>query len=111
MNYWLWIPPIAFLLFLLVALVQYWSLAALSSGEKWPDAPGKLKSYGCGEDVPQARVQPNYRQFFPFAFFFTIMHVAALMASTAPRGEPMVTVLAVFYLLSVVIGVFILFRR
>ena len=31
-------------------------------------------------------VQPDYGQFFPFAFFFTILHVVALMVATVPAG-------------------------
>lgn len=111
MNYALLFPPAAFLVMLLVAAVQYWSLKALSSGEKWPDSPGKLKSYACGEDVANHRVQPNYSQFFPFAFFFTIMHVAALVVATVPRGSPLASLFAVAYLAAAAIGLFVLFRR
>lgn len=111
MNYWLLLPPVAFLVITLIALVQYWGLAILSVGEKWPASEGKLKSYACGEDIPNARVQPDYSQFFPFAFFFTIMHVVALMVATVPKGMPFATLFAVFYLVGSAIGLFILFRR
>ncbi len=33
------------------------------------------------------RIPPEYRQFFPFAFFFTIMHVVALVVTTVPAGH------------------------
>jgi len=54
------------------------------------NAPGKLKAYACGEDIPQTMVQPDYGQFFPFAFFFTILHVVALTVTTLPAVKRVV---------------------
>ena len=72
--------------------------------------PGKFKAYACGEDVKDHRATPEYAQFFPFAFFFTIMHVIALIVATAPSGSVRISALAVLYLLAAVMGLFILFR-
>ena len=110
MNNWLLVPPAAFLLFLLVAWIKYLGMGLASRGEVWPDRPGKRKPYACGEDVPSQRVQPDYSQFFPFAFFFTIMHVAALMTATVPSGIA-AAACAALYLAGAAMGVFILFRR
>jgi hypothetical protein len=110
MNVWLIIPPIAFLVVLAAAWLEYRGLALLRSGEKWPDRPGRDKSYACGENISTHRVQPDYSQFFPFAYFFTIMHVVALMSATVPSSAPAVAV-AVLYLVGAAVGLFILFRR
>ncbi len=45
----------------------------------------KTKAYTGGEALPGQAYQPGY-QFFHVALFFTIMHVAAIVAATAPRG-------------------------
>lgn len=111
MNIWLFLPPVLFLVFLVVAWLQYRSMAFLSAGEEWKSSPGKLKPYACGEDYSNHRVQPDYSQFFPFAFFFTIMHVVALMVATVPFGEGSGSILAAGYLLCAGVGLFILFRR
>lgn len=111
MNTWLLLPPVVFAVVFAAVLLQYWGMRVLSSGEKWPSGAGKLDSYACGEDVKDPRVQPDYSQFFPFAFFFTIMHVVALVVATMPRGLPAVSMLAALYLVASAIGLFILFRR
>jgi NADH-quinone oxidoreductase subunit A len=75
-------------------------------------ADGSAKPYACGEDMPRGHmIQPNYAQFVPFAFFFTILHVIALMATTVPVETPEVFVIAVTYLLGAVVGLSILYRR
>ena len=111
MSHWLLIPPIAFGVVLALAWLQYRGLALLGRGEVWPNRPGRDKAYACGENVPSHRVQPDYRQFFPFAFFFTIMHVMALMAATVPSGYPAASLCAAVYVAGSAIGLFILFRR
>jgi len=45
----------------------------------------KTKAYTGGEDIPGQAYQPGY-QFFHVALFFTLMHVAAIVVATAPRG-------------------------
>lgn len=57
------------------------------------------------------RVRPDYSQFFPFAFFFTIMHVVALMVATIPGGAIKLYAIAVLYLIVAVSALFILFRK
>jgi NADH:ubiquinone oxidoreductase subunit 3 (subunit A) len=110
-NYWLLLPPIAFLVLFVVAWLEYLGLAVFSLGEVWQDAPGKTKSYACGEDVQTNRVRPDYSQFFAFAFFFTIMHVVALVVATVPTGVPSAALLAALYLVASAVGLFILYRR
>jgi len=75
-------PPVAFI----VALLFVMFLAELVSG--WAPAPkndpasGKNLTYACGEDVPGEKVIADYQEFFPFAIFFTLLHVAGLMIAT-----------------------------
>jgi hypothetical protein len=75
---------------------------------KGRNLPGKEKAYACGEDVSGNKVQPDYSEFFPFAFFFTIMHVTVLVLSTVP---PNIIMLPVVYLITAAVSIFILFRR
>lgn len=86
-------------------------LALLSRKRAGPAPAGATRPYACGEDVPDHRMQPDYAQFFPFAFFFTIMHVVALIVATVPRGSAAASSLAVAYLVSAAVGVWVLFRR
>jgi len=94
------------LIFLLVSF-GFSGLAGLVS-VKGTDSPGKTKAYACGEDYTVNRAQPDYNQFFPFAFFFTIMHVVALVIATVPKG---VYLPAAVYLLAAVMALVILFKK
>jgi len=103
-------PPLAFL----ILLVFFWVLSILLSrmafrGKK--QAHGTGESYACGEDVPDHLAQPDYSQFFPYAFFFTIAHVATLIVTTVPMETPRALVMAVIYIFVVVIGLYVLLRR
>ncbi len=75
-------PPVTFIIALLFAM----ALGEFFSG--WAPAPktaagsGKNKPYACGEDVPAEKMVPDYQEFFPFAIFFTLLHVAGLMLAT-----------------------------
>jgi NADH:ubiquinone oxidoreductase subunit 3 (subunit A) len=80
-------PPLAFGIYLLVI----WTVSRFTSGmaAKHTDAEGKELPYACGEEFPGEKATPDYGSFFPFAIFFTMMHVAGLMLATfalAPSG-------------------------
>lgn len=108
------LPPVAFLVMLGLVSLHGAGFRALGRrlhrGRRRPSAAA-LAPYACGEDVGQQRVQPDYRQFFPFAFFFTIMHVVALIVTTLPTGVPAASALAAAFLVSAAVGVYVLFRR
>lgn len=110
MNNWLLLPPIAFgVLLATVAILEVASRRLTAQGI---DSPGKTKAYACGEDPVTNRVQPNYGEFFPFAFFFTIMHVVALMLATVPAGGSKLFIgIAVLYALVGLLGLLILFKE
>ena len=107
MNYLLF-PPIAFFIILLVVLLQSYFMSKFSA--KGSHADGKHKAYACGEDVLDHRVQPDYSQFFSFAFFFTIMHVVVMVIATAPV-DLFADAMAAFYILAASVALLILFRR
>ena len=110
-DYLLLLPPIAFLVIFVFTWLQYISLKVLSAGEKWPEEKGKTESYACGHNVEDSRITPDYSQFFPFAFFFTIMHVVALVVATYPRGDIAAIGMGVGYLIIASVSLFILFKR
>jgi NADH-quinone oxidoreductase subunit A len=99
-------PPVVFLLYLALAI----GLSVFSKGvaAQGVDSPGKTKSYACGEDMPQNQGQPDYSEFFKFAFFFTIMHVVVLIVATDPSG---ISFMSILYLVATVLSLFMLFRR
>jgi len=111
MDHWLFYPPVLFLIVLIsvLLLVKLCSLLAFKSKDK--QAGGTCKGYACGEDVPDNLAQPDYSQFFPFAFFFTIAHVATLIITTVPAGNMETMFMAIMYLSVVVVGLIVLFRR
>ncbi len=99
-------PPVAFLFFLgLCSLISLFSRRLSAHGK---DSPGKMKSYACGEDMLINHAQPDYSQFFPFAFFFTIMHVVVLVVATDPAG---ISLMSGLYLTVTILALFMLFRR
>lgn len=103
-------PPAVFIILLGSALILSSALKNLSFKRK--DALGDSRSsYACGEDSPTAMAQPDYSQFFPFAFFFTLLHVVALIITTVPVETMESFAIAVLYILGAAAGLRILFRR
>ena len=96
-------PPIAFIIFLVVAYLVYKWGGTLAIKKKVEGK--KLATYACGEDIPSGKAQYAY-QFFRIAFFFTILHVAALIIATVPSGR--MAFLGIIYLLIVIAAVVIL---
>jgi NADH-quinone oxidoreductase subunit A len=99
-------PPAAFI----IILIAFFLFSGISSffSMKGKETAGKTKAYSCGEELASNKAQPDYSQFFPFAFFFTIMHVLVLIIATAPKG---IVGLPLAYVGAGVIALFILFRR
>jgi NADH-quinone oxidoreductase subunit A len=95
---------------LLTVLGCSYLLSALFSGGK-PGKASSRKPYACGEDFNGTMIQPDYSQFFPFAFFFTIIHVVALTVWTIPAVTTETLVMASVYLLATVVGLTILMRK
>jgi len=111
MNNILLAPPVAFVLVLVAMLMLARALSAISYKNKGQPVEDIGKSYACGENVPTHLMQPDYSQFFPFAFFFTVLHVITLMIATVPMETIESFSIAVIYILGAVVGLSILFRR
>jgi NADH:ubiquinone oxidoreductase subunit 3 (subunit A) len=103
------LPPLTFLILLAVGYLLSLGLSGLAF--KGHEAPGKLEQYACGEDIPATHIKPDYSQFFPFAIFFTIMHVVALVVTTIPVEFSSAYALAAVFISSALVGLLILFRR
>lgn len=102
-------PPIAFLILFAFAALELRLMRALTA--KGAETKGKRKPYACGEDITRHRLQPDYSQFFSMAFFFTIMHVVAMVIATVPAGSLPASLLAVAFTLSAAVGLAALFRK
>lgn len=105
----LFFPPVVFLLLLIVVwlaniIFSRISFKASSSQE------GK-KPYACGEDTYDSSAQPDYSAFFPYAFFFTIAHVATLMLTTVTAGDSRAIAMALAYISAGGVGLYILLRK
>lgn len=103
-------PPVAFIIVLIITVIVSGLLSKLSfKAKKGEDA--STTSYSCGEEGLTPFIQPDYAQFFPFAFFFTILHVTALMIATVPMETLGSLSIAIVYLAGAMTALFILFRR
>lgn len=103
-------PPLAFPIVFAAACAVSFGLSRLGVRRRsLLDASGE--PYACGEDSPSYQIQPDYGQFLPFAFFFTILHVVALMAATLPVATISSFTIAIAYLSAAVIALLVLYRK
>jgi NADH-quinone oxidoreductase subunit A len=103
-------PPVVFIVIMLAAIICAYVLSKLALKPKNVPA-GLTKEYSCGEDIKTHMIQPDYSQFFPFAFYFTILHVVALMIATVPMATIQTFLIAVVYILGAIVGLFVLYKR
>jgi len=104
------VPPIVFLI-LLAAIVFLSQIFSKWAFRKTDATKESKKAYSCGEEFSGHLIQPDYSQFFPFAFFFTILHVVALVIATVPMETIETFDMAVLYIAGAIIGLFILLRK
>ena len=103
-------PPVCFVVVLLMVSAFSALLSNLSFKSKnRPDDIGT--SYACGEDIKTHLMQPDYSQFFPFAFLFTVLHVVALTIATIPVETMNSFAIGLIYLAGALSGLAILLRR
>jgi NADH:ubiquinone oxidoreductase subunit 3 (subunit A) len=76
-------PVATFLIILFIVFIGY--LITKMFGPKYKKEKYKKQSYACGEDYPGGKLHHSYN-FFHIAFFFTVLHVGALLITTAPTG-------------------------
>jgi len=103
-------PPVVFIVIMFTAIFFAYVLSKLAMKPKNVPA-GLTKEYACGEDIKTHMIQPDYSQFFPFAFYFTILHVVALMIATVPMATIQTFLIAVVYILGAIVGLFVLYKR
>ena len=110
LNIILFWPPVVFIItfIVVVILAKLCGRCAASARQDQRDAK---KAYACGEDFKGHFIQPDYSQFFPFAFFFTILHVVALVIATVPAETVEIFAIAVVYVAAAIIGLLILLRK
>jgi NADH:ubiquinone oxidoreductase subunit 3 (subunit A) len=103
-------PPLAFIIILSATMLISAFLSKLSFKVR-KEERSSATSYSCGEEGLTPFIQPDYSQFFPFAFFFTILHVTALIITTIPMETLGSLSIAIIYLAGAMTALFILFRR
>ncbi len=102
----LYSPPVIFLLvFFSLALCSKF-LSKFSNKEKLGEHA--LESYACGQRDVNNYVNPDYSQFFIYAFIFTVVHILILVVATAPSDAQL---LPVTYIVSGILAILIAFRR
>jgi NADH:ubiquinone oxidoreductase subunit 3 (subunit A) len=110
MEKWLLSPPAAFVVILGVSWLILLSFSRLSFKPK-KHTSGERESYACGEENYDQTAQPDYSNFFPFAFFFTLAHVATLIMTTVMAQGIQAFIIAALYIIGSVLGLYILFRK
>jgi len=97
-------PLVTFIMVLIIVYVLYLFAGRLSP--KFKNTRYKLDNYACGEEHPKGRVHQSY-DFFHVAFFFTVLHVGALLIATAPSDQG--AILGIFLIGAVALTAFALF--
>jgi NADH-quinone oxidoreductase subunit A len=103
-------PPAVFLIILISVGIFSFLCSKLAFRREKQSRESK-EAYACGEDFEGHMIQPDYSQFFPFAFFFTILHVVVLVIATIPKVDMAVFGAAIVYILGAIIGLFSLLRK
>jgi hypothetical protein len=116
-------PLIAFAILLGASALLYVTMGTLRAGKRQKGARG-MGPYSCGEELPTHMIQPDYGQFYPFAFFFTVLHVVALTATTIPAvlavpaalgaavaSYASILIVAAIYIAGAIAGLTILYRK
>lgn len=100
-------PPFAFVISL--AVVLFFGKLIKGFEPKTDKNPETSKTYACGEDFPAQKVTPGYEEFYPYAIFFTILHVAALMLMTLAFSGSIPFLIPLIYTVIVILILSILF--
>jgi hypothetical protein len=102
----LFAPPVVFIIFFIIFFAS--SKAFSRYSRRGVRGEHDLESYACGQRNVEHYVNPDYSEFFPFAFFFTIMHVLVLVIATAPYDA---LLFPAIYIMSGILAMAIIFRR
>lgn len=105
MTHLLLIPPVAFVLYLVLVGVLS-GIGRVLAGAEQPN-PLKSSTYTGGEEMPsETRGVPGYRPFFIVALFFAVLHLGVLMlgSSTLAPVSALYLVGLVLALLALILG-------
>lgn len=98
------IPPIAFLISLLLVVL----LSLLGKALAGPSKYSALKSsvYSSGEEAPTRIAAPGYRPFFVVALFFAVLHLGVLVLGTGIDSPVLIIYLCglILALLALILG-------
>jgi NADH-quinone oxidoreductase subunit A len=104
------LPPVVFIILFAAIMFFSWLFSKWAYKKSAVSKDG-AKAYSCGEEFSGHMIQPDYSQFFPFAFFFTILHVVGMVIAAIPATTAQNFAIAVMYIVGAVIGLFILLRK
>jgi len=99
-------PPILFVFFFF--LLSFSSRWLSRYANKSPLAERALDAYACGQRNIENYVNPDYSQFFQYAFVFTVVHVMILVVATAPANAQF---LPIVYIITGMLTILIVFKR
>ena len=102
----LYSPPVLFTLILIYLLIFSKWLSRFSC--KIESGEHALDSYACGQRDVENYVNPDYSQYFPYAFIFTVVHILILVVATAPADAKLTPVI---YIVSGILAILIAFKR
>jgi hypothetical protein len=94
------VPPIAFLVYLVLA----WLLSQFGkklAGAQPAASALKTSTYSSGEASPTRLAAPGYRPFFVVALFFAVLHLGILVLSTG-SASPVIIIYMVGILIALV---------
>jgi NADH-quinone oxidoreductase subunit A len=103
--------PLAAFIIILLAVYVLARLCSYCAFRKRNNPLESEKPYACGENFEDHLIQPDYSQFFPFAFLFTILHITALVVATVPTENIKTFAIAITYIIGAIIGLVILLRK
>jgi NADH:ubiquinone oxidoreductase subunit 3 (subunit A) len=109
MDKWLVSPPMAFVVIICASFLLSRLVSKLSFRPKG-HSKDEGEAYACGQENYDHMAQPDYSTFFPFAFFFTIAHVATLMMTTVHVQTVQTFAFIFLYITVAMIGLYILIR-
>ncbi len=99
-------PPLLFIFFFAIfALSSRW-LSRYAN--KTPLSQRALDAYACGQRDVENYVNPDYSQFFQYAFVFTVVHVMILVVGTAPAEARLFPIL---YIVTGMLTILLVFKR
>src|SRR5512135_105114 len=99
------VPPIAFLVYLLLAwLVSLFGKSL--AGKQQAASALKSSTYSSGEASPTRLAAPGYRPFFVVALFFAVLHLGVLVMSSGQPSPVMIIYLVglLVALLALILG-------